>query len=54
MGNEKRVDVLGHPVYNIMAIMKREDMFAERVWLGKIYKFAWKKAAAKREVIVLE
>jgi Heterokaryon incompatibility protein (HET) len=54
MGNEKRVDVLGYPVYNIMAIMKKEEMFAERVGLGKIYKFAWKKAAAKREVIVLE
>lgn len=54
LGNEKRVDVLGYPLYNIMIIQRKWSHIAERVGLGKIYKSAWKRAEPRREVIVLE
>lgn len=54
LGNEKRVDVLGYPLYNIMVIEKREGGFVERVGLGKIYKSAWKKAGPRQEVVIVE
>ena len=54
LGNEKRVDVLGYPLYNIMVIEKRGNGLTERVGLGKIYKSAWKRAGPKLEVVILE
>jgi hypothetical protein len=54
MGNEARVDVLGYPVYNIMAIVKKPNGCAERIGLGKIYKYAWKKVVPTREAVILE
>ena len=39
-GNEKNVDVLGYPLYNIMIISRRHDGVTERAGLGKIHKSA--------------
>jgi hypothetical protein len=60
LGNEDIPDVLGYPLYNVMLVRKvREDsvsghVFAERVGLGKVYKFMWRTANPKRQVIILE
>jgi hypothetical protein len=54
MGSEKRVDVLGYSVYNIMVIEKQPNGHYQRLGLGKIYKSAWKKLNAERQIIVLE
>jgi hypothetical protein len=54
LGNEERVDVFGYPLYNIMVVEKREDRFAERIGLGKMFKSAWKKAGPRQETIILE
>jgi hypothetical protein len=59
-GNEDKPDVLGYPLYNIMLIRRIPDkkglgqVFAERVGLGQIYKFAWRTSNPKKQVIVLE
>jgi len=54
MGDEKRVDVVGYPILNIMAIRQNERGFSERIGLGRIEKRAWKKTNPKKEVIILE
>lgn len=53
-GNEKRIDVLGYPLYNIMIVKRRSDQVLERLGLGKIYKSAWRRANPKMEVVILE
>ncbi|KAF4302774.1 hypothetical protein GTA08_BOTSDO08741 [Botryosphaeria dothidea] len=53
-GSEKRVDVRGFPLYNVMLIKwDTERNIAERRGLGKIYKHAWKRANPWDDVIVL-
>jgi hypothetical protein len=54
LGTEKRVDVLGYPVYNIMVIEWKSGKIAERIGLGKVYKSAWRRARPTKDVIVLE
>lgn len=54
LGNEKRVDVCGYPLYNIMVIEKSGDSFVERIGLGKIYKSAWKRAGPRQELVIVE
>ncbi|KAH0551764.1 hypothetical protein GP486_007018 [Trichoglossum hirsutum] len=54
-GNEKRVDVPGLPLFNVMFVewdTRRE--FATRVGLGKIQKTAWWAAKPTQEVVILK
>jgi hypothetical protein len=54
-GHEKKIDVLGYPLYNIMIVKRRpDDGVLERLGLGKIYKSAWRRASPRSEVVVLE
>lgn len=53
LGNEKKVDVLGYPVYNIMIIKRKNGQIAERIGMGKIYKHAWRKTNPRKEIIIL-
>lgn len=52
LGDERRPDVLGYPLYNIMLIMSSGGI-AERVGLGKVLKSAWKRANPEQKTIVL-
>lgn len=66
LGNESRPDVLGYPFYNVVLVkpvgtrnvvpveVKGNVQFMERIGLGRIYKYAWREAGAKKEVVVLE
>jgi hypothetical protein len=58
LGNEATLDVLGYPLYNIMLVQTIDEKggveFQERIGLGKIYKYAWREAGARKEVVVLE
>jgi hypothetical protein len=58
LGNETTPDVLGYPLYNIILvkILRAESgvRFMERIGLGRIYKYAWREAGARKEVVVLE
>jgi hypothetical protein len=54
LGNEKRVDVLGYPVYNIMIIKYNHGQIAERIGMGKIYKHAWRKLDPRKKIVILE
>jgi hypothetical protein len=58
LGNETTPDVLGYPLYNIILVKTIDTVgsvrFMERIGLGRIYKYAWRKAEAKKEVVVLE
>ena len=57
-GNETRLDVLGYPLYNIILVktvrVEGGVKFMERIGLGRIYKYAWREAGARKEVVVLE
>jgi len=58
LGNETRPDVLGYSLYNIILVKTVEEIgsvkFMERIGLGRIYKYAWREAGARKEVVVLE
>ncbi|CAI9629751.1 hypothetical protein GT037_008946 [Alternaria burnsii] len=58
LGNERRPDVLGYPLYNILVVktvrVEGGVKFMERIGLGRIYKYAWRGAGARKEVVVLE
>ncbi|KAF2802187.1 uncharacterized protein BDZ99DRAFT_504169 [Mytilinidion resinicola] len=55
IGNEKNVDVLGYPFYNVMLFERKSGgILAERIGLGKIYKSAWKKSKPRNEIVVVE
>ena len=58
LGNETRPDILGYPLYNIILVKKLRSegnvKFMERIGLGMIYKYAWREAGARKEVVVLE
>lgn len=58
LGNETRPDVLGYPLYNIILVktvrVEGGVKFMERIGLGRIYKYAWREAGARKEVVVLE
>lgn len=58
LGNETRPDVLGYPLYNIILVktvrVEGGVKFMERIGLGRIYKYAWRGAGARKEVVVLE
>ncbi|KAK7409639.1 hypothetical protein QQX98_008154 [Neonectria punicea] len=54
-GNEKRIDIIGFPLYNVMLVeWDTMGWFATRTGLGKISKPAWQRAAnpAKKRVIL--
>ncbi|KAL2352359.1 heterokaryon incompatibility protein-domain-containing protein [Cryomyces antarcticus] len=52
-GTEKKVDVLGYPLFNIMIIKRGANGIAERVGLGKIYRYAWDETGAEQTTIIL-
>ncbi|CAO2649597.1 Nn.00g069820.m01.CDS01 [Neocucurbitaria sp. VM-36] len=58
LGNEATPDVLGYPLYNIMLVrrVRKESgySFAERIGVGKVYKYAWREAEPVVKVVVLE
>jgi hypothetical protein len=54
LGNETKIDVFGYPLYNVMVIRRTHGRIAERVGLGRMFKYAWKRAEPVDEVIVLE
>lgn len=58
LGNETRPDILGYPLYNIIFVEelnpKGNVRVMERVGLGRIYKYAWREAGARKEVVLLE
>ncbi|GJD05073.1 heterokaryon incompatibility protein [Colletotrichum higginsianum] len=54
-GNEKRIDVAGFPLYNVMVVeWDDRQEFATRVGLGKIRKEAWKKGRLGRRCVILK
>ncbi|KAJ0162166.1 hypothetical protein CTA2_5019 [Colletotrichum tanaceti] len=54
-GNEKRIDVAGFPLYNVMVVeWDDRQEFATRVGLGKIRKQAWKKVQLGRRCVILK
>ena len=54
LGNETKIDVSGYPLYNIMVIRRTHARIAERVGLGRMFKYAWKRAGPADEVVVLQ
>ncbi|KAK8130530.1 HET-domain-containing protein [Apiospora kogelbergensis] len=53
-GNETRIDVVGFPLYNVMAVEWDEyRVFAERVGVGKISKVAWDAGNPTKQCVVL-
>lgn len=54
IGSEKRVDILGYCLYNVMAVKQEEGSNTRiRIGLSKLYKRYWKEAEPKTGVIVL-
>ncbi|KAL0253446.1 hypothetical protein SLS55_010425 [Diplodia seriata] len=55
IGNEKRVDVPGFPLYNVMMVDwdASQPLIATRVALGKLYKRAWADAGPVERTVVL-
>ncbi|KAK1994878.1 HET-domain-containing protein [Colletotrichum falcatum] len=54
-GNEKRIDVSGFPLYNVMLVRwDSRGEFAVRVGLGKVSKPAWKAAGPERRRVILK
>lgn len=53
-GNEKRIDVAGFPLFNVMIVSWDErGEFARRVGLGKISKSAWSAANLTKRIVIL-
>lgn len=54
-GNEKRIDVPGYPLYNIMMIEwdDANEVFATRLGLGKVLKAAWKAEGGENKCVIL-
>ncbi|TEA11432.1 hypothetical protein C8034_v007451 [Colletotrichum sidae] len=54
-GNEKRIDVAGFPLYNVLVVQWDERKeFATRLGLGKIYKSAWQAAEPQMKRVILK
>ena len=53
-GDEDRVDVMRFPLYNVMLVRwAPKRPFAERVALGKVFKYGWKGTNTQEELIIL-
>jgi hypothetical protein len=53
-GDEKRVDVVGMPFYNVLVVeWDTRKEFAARLGIGKVRKDGWWKAQPRRDVVVL-
>ncbi|KAK7996534.1 rab-GTPase-TBC domain-containing protein [Apiospora arundinis] len=54
-GNEKRIDVAGFPLYNVMVVVwDTMGVFAERFGVGKISKSAWAKGNPSERCVALK
>ncbi|KAF6842691.1 hypothetical protein CMUS01_02819 [Colletotrichum musicola] len=53
-GNEKRIDVVGFPLFNVMVVQWDENkQFATRLGLGKIHQTAWVEADTESRWVIL-
>ncbi|KAK8010010.1 hypothetical protein PG990_008975 [Apiospora arundinis] len=54
-GNEKRIDVVGFPLYNVMVVVwDTMGVFAERFGVGKISKSAWAAGNPRERCVALK
>lgn len=54
-GNEKRIDVVGFPLYNVMVVeWDTKNEFATRLGLGKISKSAWRARNPSKRCVILK
>ncbi|KAL9111784.1 MAG: hypothetical protein Q9227_003843 [Pyrenula ochraceoflavens] len=52
-GTEKKVDVLGYPLYNILLVKRDETGLSERIGLGKVFKHAFDRMSPVKTTVVL-
>jgi hypothetical protein len=54
-GNEKRIDIIGFPLYNVMVVeWDNRKEFATRLGLGKISKLGWLAAQQGKRLVILK
>jgi hypothetical protein len=53
-GNEKSIDVVDYPLYNVMLVSAKDAANVRtRLGLGKLFKHAWRLSDPVEEVVVL-